>query len=142
MNSSFSLIKRIFNILSTKLGHLNFFKFSQELEFKCMYNDETETYKLNKNALCSFVAYAFTYDLELEKPLAPKVYDHFFMFKSFIPIINFMLSQPNNESSIGKGLHVLEYYLGKIEPMSLEGLYLIPIKAVFTYNDAKIGKIT
>lgn len=120
-NSSFSLVKRIFKILNTKLGHINFFKFCQELEFKCMYNDETETYKLSKNALCSFIAYAFTYDLSLEKPLAPKIYNHFFMFQSFIPIINFMLSNPSNESSLAKGLHVLKFYLSKLESKSLEG---------------------
>ena len=43
------------------------------------------------------------------------------MFQSFIPIINFMLSHPSNESSLAKGLHVLKFYLSKLESKSLEG---------------------
>ena len=80
------------------------------------------TYKLNKNALCSFIVYSFTQDFNLDKPHSPKVYDCLFLLKSFIPIVNYMLSQPDHEECLGKGIHALDFFLAKIEPMTIEGI--------------------
>ncbi len=107
-----------------QLGHQNFFQLAQELEFKCMYNDPTETLKVNRNSLCSFIFYAFTQDLNLPKPHSPQIYTDLFMLKSFLPIINFMLSQPDDERCLDKGLQMLNYYLKKLEPMSLERMLI------------------
>lgn len=85
-----------------------------------MYNDPNETMKVNRNALCSFIFYAFTQNISLTKPHSPQIYNDLFMLKSFLPIINFMLSQPTNEHCLNKGIHALDYYLKKIEPMQLQ----------------------
>lgn len=132
-NKSFELLKRIFSLL-TKLGYNDFFKLAQELEFKCLVNDKNETLKLNKNALCSFTTYAFTQNLHLDKPHYPRVYSDLFLLKSFIPIVNFMLSQPTNERALEKGLNALEFFLKKIEPFSLEGDLLELMSVVQTFQ--------
>lgn len=119
--SSYNLIRRIFVLFQTKLAYGNFFTLVQNLEFKCLANDPTATYKLNKNALCSFIVYSFTQDFNLDRVHSPRVYDYFFLLKSFVPIINFMLSQPTHEQCLEKGVYALNYFLERIEPMTLEG---------------------
>jgi len=132
-NSSYNLLKRIFNLLN-QLGHHNFFQFAQELEFKCMYNDPTETLKVNKNSLCSFIFYAFTQDFNLPSPHSPQIYSDLFMLKSFLPIINFMLSQPNHEKSLDKGLQLLNYYLKNLESMTVESIKLFLMRFYLRIN--------
>merc|ERR1712127_955530 len=45
-----------------------------------------------------------------------------------------MLSQPNNERCLEKGIHALDYFLGKIEAMSLNGDLLELVAVVQTFQ--------
>ena len=121
------LIQRILGLVY-KL-HLNYFKLIKTLERQ---NTENDTVKLNRIALGSFVSFVYLSGLDLSCQSA-LVYERFFLFRSFVPLINNLLNQPQDENCLEKGVKMINSFMDTIEVNSIDGnvLEIYPIVQSF-----------